>query len=76
MKAARVIARIREERGGKLKAGEFGTRMRGTSEGWKVVEALFKLYRRKLGFDSQEDRATKASGTFRRPSPQGSLFES
>ena len=74
-KAARVISHIREERGGKLNASDFGARMRGTSEAWKVTEALFKLYHRKLGFDSREDHAMKASGTFRRPSPQGSLFE-
>ncbi len=73
-KAARVISHIREERGGKLNASDFGGRMRGTSEAWKVTEALFKLYRRKLGFEARDPAATH-SHTFRRPSPQGSLFE-
>jgi len=76
-KAQRVINRIREARDGKLNSSEFGERMRGHGEYWKAQERLFNLYSKRLGFNRHEHRAyeSEASTTFRRPSPQGVLFD-
>lgn len=73
-KAARVINHIKAERGGKLNSSEFGKRMKGAGEGWKITEKLFNLYCRRLGFDTRPDTAHRSLNTFRRPSRQGSLF--
>ena len=74
-KADRILSHIREERGGALNSSEFGTRMSGKSEQWKVIEQLFKLHCSRLGLnkpiaETQEPRPS----TFRRPSLQGALF--
>ncbi len=72
-KADRILSRIREARGGKLNSSEFGARMRGESEQWKVVEQVFEVNCKRLGLN--EGRRSKRPDTFRRPTPQGSLFE-
>lgn len=54
-KAARVINHIKAELDGKLNSREFGKRMKGTSEGWKITEKLFALYCRRLGFGTRPD---------------------
>jgi len=75
LRADRVLARIREMRGGKLNDPRFGSRQRG--EG-KYVEALrqsFDATCRRLGYG---DIAERKTDTFRRPaapSPQLRLFE-
>ncbi|MCA1558293.1 MAG: PA0069 family radical SAM protein [Acidobacteria bacterium] len=75
-KADRILSHIKEERGGRLNSSEFGKRMRGRSEQWRVVEKLFKLHCQRLGFNKPrrepEEPHTK---TFRRPTAQGHLFE-
>ena len=75
-KAQRVINRIREARDGKLNSSEFGERMRGRGEYWKAQERLFKLYCQRLRFNQHEHHAyeQESATTFRRPSPQGSLW--
>ena len=75
-KAERVLSRLREARGGKLNSAEFGERMRGRGEYWKVIEQSFRLHRERLGFGREDRGAYEApkAGTFRRPSPQGTLF--
>jgi DNA repair photolyase len=81
-KADRVMSHIREERGGRLNSSEFGERMRGTSEQWRLVEQVFKVHCHKLGFNQKsympEQKSympeTKAR-TFRRPTKQSSLFD-
>jgi len=72
-KADRLINRIREARGGKLNSSEFGERMRGDSEQWRVVEQVFELNCRRLGLN--EGRRSERASTFRRPTSQASLFE-
>ena len=75
-KADRILNHIKEERGGRLNSSEFGTRMRGRSEQWKVVQQLFKLHCDRLGFNQPVSEAQAARpNTFRRPSAQGLLFE-
>ena len=74
-RADRILNHIREERGGKLNNSEFGKRMRGTSEQWKMVEQMFKLHCRRLGFNDDRYLGQERRRTFRRPVRQGSLFE-
>ena len=76
-KADRVLNRLRELRGGKLNNSEFGARMRGQGEYWRMIEQSFRLHCQRLGFNQQTEHVypTTRLNTFRRPSPQGSLFE-
>ncbi|MFL6211609.1 MAG: PA0069 family radical SAM protein [Pyrinomonadaceae bacterium] len=76
-KAERVLRRLRELRGGKLNNSEFGTRMRGQGEYWHMIEQSFRLHAQRLGFNKEREHAysQSQSNTFRRPTPQGSLFE-
>ncbi len=78
LKAGRVMNRLLEARGGKLNSREFGERMRGQSEQWKIVVQMFHLHCKRLGLNAQtEQRDTSTrSNTFRRPSAQGTLFDS
>jgi DNA repair photolyase len=76
MKADRVLNRIRDARGGKLNSSVFGDRMRGKGQFWEAQHRLFEVYSKRLGFNEQRvgsERHTRVN-TFRRPSPQGSLF--
>jgi DNA repair photolyase len=75
LKAERVLSHIREERGGKLNSSEFGARMKGTSEQWRLVEQIFKLHCRKLGFNQQRYTSAATESTFRRPTKQSTLFD-
>jgi DNA repair photolyase len=75
-KADRVLNRIRDARGGKLNSSQFGERMRGKGQYWDAQEKLFNVYAKRLGFNEHRvgsDHDARAR-TFRRPSPQGSLF--
>ncbi|MDT4967729.1 MAG: hypothetical protein QOJ64_2466 [Acidobacteriota bacterium] len=75
-KARRVLNHIREERGGKLNSSVFGERMHGTSEQWKLAVKSFELHCSRLGLNEErqgEESAGRVS-TFRRPTPQGTLF--
>ena len=77
LKADCVLNHIREERHGRLNSSEFGTRMRGTSEQWKMIQQIFRLHCNRLGFN-QRAYATdepQHENTFRRPSAQGTLFD-
>ena len=74
-KADRILNRLREARGGRLNSSEFGERMRGNSEQWRVVEKMFKLHCARLGFNQPKAGEQSPPSTFRRPSAQGYLFE-
>ncbi|MBA3320508.1 MAG: radical SAM protein [Pyrinomonadaceae bacterium] len=74
-KAERVLNRLREARGGRLNSSQFGERMRGQSEQWRVVSQMFKLHCKRLGLNVEDQRQTPVHRTFRRPTAQGSLFE-
>jgi len=76
-KADRVLNRIRDARGGKLNSSVFGERMRGKGEYWDAQQKLFEVYTRRLGFNEHRVGSERHSrdNTFRRPSPQGSLFD-
>src|SRR2546423_2031249 len=75
-KADRVLNRIRDARGGKLNSSVFHSRMRGKGQFWDAQEKLFNVYVKRLGFNERRvgsDQHERAN-TFRRPTPQGSLF--
>ena len=75
-KADRVFSRLREMRGGRLNSSEFGERMRGQGEYWRMIEQSFRLHCARNHFNCPADASTAAPhNTFRRPSAQGSLFE-
>jgi DNA repair photolyase len=75
-KADRILNRLREARGGRLNSSEFGERMRGNSEQWRVVEQLFNLHCDKAGFNKPRAEGHEPRpNTFRRPSAQTILFE-
>jgi DNA repair photolyase len=73
-KADRVMNRIREARGGKLNSSVFGERMHGQGEYWEAIEKLFTVHCERLGFNKTDKRVPRGETTFRRPSPQASLF--
>lgn len=76
-KAERVLHRLREMRGGKLNSTEFGERMRGHGPYWRMIEQSFRLHCQRLGFNRHDAApyAPARQNTFRRPSPQGALFD-
>jgi hypothetical protein len=77
MKAERIMSRIREARDGGLNSSRFGERMRGHGEYWKAIEQLFRIHSKRLGFNRQPERGAYFHNkkTFRRPTPQGELFD-
>jgi DNA repair photolyase len=76
-RANRVLNRIRDARGGKLNSSVFGDRMRGKGEYWNAQEKLFEVYCKRLGFNERRvgSDTHENNHTFRRPGPQGSLFD-
>lgn len=50
---ARVLAKIKEVRGGQMSDSEFGRRMRGTGERADQISAMFKVFSRKHGLSEQ-----------------------
>jgi DNA repair photolyase len=50
-KAARILALIRETRGGKMNDSQFGSRMRGQGNYAEGIRQTFDIFRKKLGLD-------------------------
>ena len=50
-RAAKVLDRLRDARGGRLNDPEFGSRMRGTGERAGRIADLFRLFRKRHGLD-------------------------
>ncbi len=73
-RASKVFHAIGETRGGKLNESRFGKRMHGIGPRWEAIEGLFQTQCRRLGF-SLERAGARPGKTFRRPTGQGSLFE-
>ncbi|MGE0371277.1 MAG: PA0069 family radical SAM protein [Gammaproteobacteria bacterium] len=73
LKAAHVMSRLQDTRGGKDYQSEFGVRMRGTGDFAAMIAQRFRLHARKLGYGElpKLDRSQ-----FRKPAagPQMSLF--
>jgi len=62
---AKITHRIREVRGGQLTNGEFFERHHGTGPYWGMIEQLFEVTKRKVGFST--DLGEPISQTLRRP---------
>jgi DNA repair photolyase len=62
---AKITHRIREVRGGQLTNGEYFERHHGTGSYWAMVEQLFEVSKRKVGFPVISEEAIPQ--TFRRP---------
>ena len=74
LKAAHVMARIRDMRGGRENDPEFGSRMRGEGQYAELLRGRFEIACRRLGLNADR-RYHVDTAKFRRPSsPQGSLF--
>src|SRR5262249_10875526 len=74
LKAAHVMARIRDMRGGRENDPEFGSRMRGEGQFAELLRSRFEVACRRLGLNL--DRSYRVeTGKFRKPAAaQGSLF--
>jgi hypothetical protein len=69
----KIIARLREVRGGAMTDGEFFRRHAGTGVYWNMIEQLFSVAKRRAGFT--DDEAGAIPSTFRRPGvEQTALF--
>jgi DNA repair photolyase len=68
----KITHRLREVRNGKLSESGFFKRYEGHGAHWQLVEQLFEVARRKAGFPEKVDRLVPK--TFRRPTPQMTLF--
>ena len=68
----KVLARLRELRGGKLYDARFGDRMRGEGVFAEQIRAMFVTSRRRAGLD--RPRPELSTAAFRRPGEQRSLW--
>lgn len=68
LRAERILARIREVRGGAMNEWRFGKRMVGRGVYWDCVERLFRTQAARLGFDLSEP--APVAPTFRIPDAQ------
>jgi DNA repair photolyase len=74
LKAAHIMARIRDMRGGRENDPHFGGRMRGEGPFAELLRRRFAVACKRLGLNAEE-RFRLDTGKFRRPrTPQGSLF--
>lgn len=53
LKAERILARIRETRGGKLNSSTWGERMVGSGEIAEQIQQMFRMFKRKHGLDNK-----------------------
>ena len=70
----KIIHRLRDVRGGPLSDGRYFRRQQGTGHYWHMIQDLFRIAKRKAGFQEDDDGTTP--DTFRRPgtATQASLF--
>jgi DNA repair photolyase len=74
----KVESALLQIRRGKLNDSTFGKRMTGDGPRWQAIQQLFEANCRRLGLESYglaEIAAEEKATTFRRASPQGSLFQ-
>ena len=71
-RAGKVLARIREARGGQLNDPRFGSRMRGEGPYADMIWNLFRATCARLGYQQGvEDEQPARASTFRRPTDRG-----
>ncbi|MBI4056307.1 MAG: radical SAM protein [Elusimicrobia bacterium] len=68
LRIQKIVHRIQESRNGKMYDPRFFKRHEGRGIYWKVIEDLFEIHVKKLGFNSKMDKVP--SHTFRIPSSQ------
>lgn len=72
LKAAHVMARVREMREGRENDPDFGSRMTGTGLFAELLRKRFEIACARYGFDRRRDRDFRLeTGLFRPPSPPG-----
>lgn len=77
LRAGRVLAALREVRGGHLNDARFGRRFGGQGPRWEAIGQLFALHARRLGLERAERGAREALPVDLDPPPrdrQGRLF--
>ncbi len=76
LRADKVLAALRDARGGRLNDARFGSRFRGTGARWEAIEQLFRQAARRLGLELAERGAREALplDEARAPGQQGRLF--
>lgn len=72
--AAKVMSSVVQIRRGKKNESAFGERMRGYGPRWDIVEDLFNVHYRRLGFVDDPESFFDPPTTFRRPRGQLALF--
>ncbi|MEM8963311.1 MAG: radical SAM protein, partial [Acidobacteriota bacterium] len=72
LRKERVLARVRDIRGGKLNEAQFGKRMRGQGTYAKQLSELFHLARRRAGLEKRGSKLSTAA--FQRPGEHMGLF--
>ncbi len=77
----RVMASLKDSRGGRTANPEFGSRFVGSGPRWQATDQLFEVACRRLGLNARREseayrEAFASSSTFRRPGEQrqGTLF--
>jgi len=75
LRAEKVLARVREMRGGQLNDPRFGSRMHGEGPYIEAVRLLFDQTARRLGLVAREvglsEPRPRSETTFRRPTDKG-----
>jgi DNA repair photolyase len=74
LKAARIMARIRDMRGGRDNDPEFGSRMRGEGRFAELLRNRFGLACKRLGLNADKRFRLDSSKFLRRQPAQGALF--
>lgn len=73
----RIEHAVTELRGGKMNNSQWGARFRGEGPRWAMIESVFDLHCKRLGFrdgGGMSDSREPAETTFRRPTAQLSLL--
>ena len=74
LRGHQTLGELRERTGRLYEFSDFGERMHGTTEHWKIAEKMFRLACKRHGLN-QPTEETRRENTFRRPTPQLGLFD-
>jgi len=72
LRYGRTVEALKRMREGKLYNGEYFKRMSGIGTSWKVLEQLFELYLRRLGYEVENEEHpshSPESSSFQLPLP-------
>jgi len=62
LRARRIVARLRDIRGGKLNDSRFGARMRGEGPYWETIRSLFSIAAQRAGLSTSRPCSTLDDG--------------